>query len=563
MRLGDLLVESKIITEAQLVQALEIQKNSGGQKLGEILVDIGVITEEEMLGVLQKKLQVPFVKAAELANGEALMASFPEETAREKLVFPYKLQGNTLYVATSDPLDYYTLNRIGVATGKNIETVIATRNDLFNTINKFYNKHNMESVTNVLNDASDTPVRDLSQIDLEDVESRVGSVPVVKFISNLIIQAHQKRASDIHIEVTEDNVRVRFRVDGELIEIAKLNKSVHASIVTRIKIMADMDIAEKRIPLDGRFDLDIEGSILSVRAASMPTVYGEKIVLRLMADNKSGILPLEALGINEENSAAIRKAITLPNGLILVTGPTGSGKSTTVYSLLNELSTSNTNILTVEDPVEKIVPGVNQTQINPKAGLTFATGLRAILRQDPDKIMIGEIRDTETADIAARAAITGHLVLASMHTNNAASAYMRLVDMGIEPYVVASSVICIIAQRLVRLICPHCKVIYEPTQADLNYFQRTGTESIPTLYIGKGCDKCDYTGYYGRTSIHEVIVTDQTIRTMIMEKAKTSDIVNYLTTTKKQRYIIDDAYRLILEGKIFFRELLNFIDTME
>ncbi len=567
MRLGDLLVESKIITAQQLSSALEVQKTSNGKKLGFILVDLGIITEEQMLAVLQKKLNIPMVNLAKLQVTDALLDSLPEDVAREKSVFPYRLQGRSLYIATADPLDYEVLNTIGVSTGRNVEAVLTTRDDIQAAINKYYRKHNMDVMASALNQSTSLAqeAEQLATVDFNELESRVGSVPVVRFINNLISQAHNKRASDVHVEPMEDSVRIRFRIDSSLVEIVKINTATLSSIITRMKIMSGMDIAEKRVPQDGRFSFDLEnGGTLNVRAASMPTVYGEKIVLRLMPDNKtSGIVPLEELGANETNAALIRKVMANPNGLILVTGPTGSGKSTTLYSVLNELSEVNTNILTVEDPVEKIVPGVNQTQVNVKAGLTFATGLRAILRQDPDKIMIGEVRDNETADIAARAAITGHLVLASLHTNSAAAAYMRLIDMGVEPYIIASSIIAVVAQRLVKLVCPHCKYEYDLSEADLRFFERLNTEPPKKLHNGKGCEKCDFTGSYGRVAVMEVILTDHKIRDMIMSKATDEEIEAYLKEHKNQRFMIDNAVDLVNSGKVSIQELLTLVQSLD
>lgn len=565
MRIGDLLVEGGVITEKQLNVALDIQKGSGGKKLGNILVDLEIITEEQMLSVLQKKLNVPLVDLQNIKVNESVMENFPESEAREKLIFPYQLRGNTLVVATADPLDYEALNSIGAATGKNIETVLATRENIGLAINRFYRKFNIDTMASALDKSSESKSDQiqLGDIDFDEIENRVGSVPVVKFVNNLVVQAYNKRASDVHIEIYEDNMRVRFRIDGQLVEVVKLSTKAHASMITRMKIMADMDITEKRVPLDGRFSMEIDNSFVSVRVSSMPTVYGEKIVLRLMADSKRGIVPIEQLGINAENLRLLRSAITVQNGLILVTGPTGSGKSTTLYSMLSEMSTVDTNIITVEDPVEKVVPGVNQTQVNPKAGLTFAAGLRAVLRQDPDKIMIGEIRDTETADIAARAAITGHLVLASLHTNDAASSYMRLVDMGVEPFIIASSVIAVVAQRLVRLICPHCKVKYEATQSDFNFFKYIDITPPRELFKGKGCDKCEYTGNLGRTSIHEVILTDAHLRQLIVEKAKSTDIADYLVNAKNQKFLIDSAIDMLLDGKITVSEVIKLTQTFE
>jgi type IV pilus assembly protein PilB len=565
IRIGDLLVEAKLITESQLMGALEVQKNSGGKKIGWILVDLEIVSEEHLNEVLSKKLNTELVKLSSAQVTSQLLSFVPEKIAKEKTIFPYKHAGNTLYIATTDPLDYNLFSELSVTTGRTIEPVIATRADIEISINKYYNKQSIDTIASTLSETA-TASKALAQytnVDFDEIEDRVGEVPVVKFINNLILQAHGKRASDIHIEPLIDSLRVRFRIDGELVEIVRMNLKTHPSIITRIKILAGMDIAEKRIPLDGRFSLTINEGELSIRAASMPTIYGEKVALRLMADDKHGIIPLESLGVNEAHAKLMRSAIKTPNGLILVTGPTGSGKSTTLYSLLNELSEVSSNVLTVEDPVEKVVPGVNQTQVNPKAGLSFASGLRAILRQDPDKIMIGEIRDSETADIAARAAITGHLVLASMHTSSAAAAFMRIVDMGIEPYIVASSMISVIAQRLVRLICPHCKETYVPTQADSNFLETLGVPENPSLYKGKGCEYCEYTGNLGRTSVMEIVNNDHNIRELVVNKAKTNDIEEYLTKEREQKYLLHNALDLVLEGKIYIRELLHLAQSLE
>jgi type IV pilus assembly protein PilB len=356
----------------------------------------------------------------------------------------------------------------------------------------------------------------------------------------------------------EESLRVRFRIDGQLVEIVRMSMKAHPSIVTRLKIVSDMDIAEKRIPLDGRFSINVNDAEVNIRSASMPTMFGEKIVLRLLADTKNEILPLESLGFAGEHVKLLRTSIKTPNGIILVTGPTGSGKTTTLYSLLNELTAAGTNIITIEDPVEKIIHGVNQTQVNVKAGLTFAAGLRAVLRQDPDKIMIGEIRDGETADIAARAAITGHLVLASMHTNSAVVAYMRLIDMGVEPYIVASSIVSVTAQRLVRLLCNHCKKEYEASPADIGFLHRMGATGDEYKLCSPGaCMYCDYTGHLGRTAVKEIVMTDPAIRDMVVDKAKASDIENYLRRERGQKLMVDDVTQLVLDGSVYIKEILN------
>jgi len=564
IRLGELLVESGMINETQLQSALEIQKQSGGKRLGDILIDLGVITEPQLLEALQKRLSVPLVSLATAIIPSDVLKEVPEGIARQYTVLPVRLQGNMLEVATADPLDYGMINQISLINGRRVEPVLASRNDIANAINKFYAQHQVNSIAEDLSKERDVAetLEQLANEDFSEIEGRVGSAPIVRFVNTIIEQAYLKRASDIHIEPYENTIRIRFRVDGELIDITELSPSAHATLVTRIKIMSGMDIAERRLPLDGRFDVSFDEIEISVRVATMPTVFGEKVVMRLLMDNKTGILKVDQLGMTQSNMDIFYKLISAPNGIVLITGPTGSGKSTTLYSILAEIATPLVNVVTIEDPVEKIIPGVSQTQINPKAGLSFASGLRALMRQDPDIIMIGEIRDTETADIASRAAITGHLVLSSLHTNNAASAYMRIVDMGIEPYVVASSVVGVVAQRLVKLICPKCKEEYPPTPADIAYLRSFGIEDIPTLYYGAGCDYCNMTGHYGRTAVHEIVRTDNKIRDMVVNRDKTQDILSHLQENG-QRFLISNALDLLLDGRIDIVEIYKIAGTLD
>ncbi len=563
-RLGDMLVEGGLITEDQLQSALSVQKNSGGKKLGDILVDNGVVSEEELLRVLQSALHIEFVSLIDAKIAENVLTAMPGDIAKQYNVMPYRLIGNELIVATSDPLDYDVLGIIGTATGKNITPCLATKSDISASINRYYERNIIVSVADTLNSSSSIidEAEILESAEAEAAQNRLGNVPIVQFINNLIMQAHSSHTSDIHIEPTAEDIRIRFRVDGLLFEIVRMHSRTLPGIVTRIKIMSGMDIAEKRIPLDGRFSTEINSVEVSARVASMPTVFGEKIVIRLLADSRLGVQSPEELGFSERDAATLRRAISLPNGLILLTGPTGSGKTTTLYSLLAELSDESTNVLTVEDPVEKYIDGINQTQVNNRAGLTFANGLRAILRQDPDKIMIGEIRDTETADIAARAAITGHLVLASMHTNSAASAFMRIVDMGVEPYVAASSIVIAVAQRLVRTLCPYCRQEYLPVDAErafLDNFKVQQTE----FYRSPGCPRCEGKGHLGRRAVCEIIVTDPTIRSMIVNRQNTADISNYLRKSKNQRFFIDQALDLVKEGRIAIKEAMVLSENIE
>ncbi len=563
-RLGDMLVEGGLITETQLQSALEVQKNSGGKKLGDILVDNGVVSEDSVLRVLKNALHIEYVSLADTLIPQTAIAALARDVAMQHNVIPYRIKGNELVLATSDPLDYDMLSMVATATGKIITPCLATKSDIAGSIVRHYERNRIGSSADTLNSTSSVvdEAERLEISELEAVENRLGNAPVVQFVNNLIIQAHNSNTSDIHIEPTANDVRIRFRVDGILSEIVRMHSRTLPGIITRIKIMSEMDIAEKRIPLDGRFSMDINGREISARVASMPTVFGEKIVIRLLADSSLGIQRLEELGFTDQDAKVLRKAISLPNGLVLMTGPTGSGKTTTLYSLLAELAHVSSNVLTVEDPVEKYVDGVNQTQVNNRAGLTFANGLRAILRQDPDKIMIGEIRDTETADIAARAAITGHLVLASMHTNSAASAFLRIVDMGVEPYVAASSIVATASQRLVRNLCPHCKEEYEPTQVEQIFLNRYNT-SATKLYRSPGCARCDGLGHLGRRAVCEIIATDANIRNMIVTQRNTADITNYLKEKRGQTFFIDEAIDLVKAGIISIKEAMVLSENID
>ncbi len=563
-RLGDMLVESGLITESQLQSALEHQKNSGGKKLGDILVENGVVEEDAVLRVLQNALHIDYVSLADTIIAQTVLSVLPRDIALQFNVIPYRLNGNELVVATSDPLDYDMLTAIGTATGKNITPCLATKSDIEASVIRHYERNVIGSSADTLNATSSIvdEAEALEVSELEAVESRLGNVPIVQFVNNLVLQAHNSNTSDIHIEPTAEDVRIRFRIDGLLSEIVRMHPRTLPGIITRVKIMSGMDIAEKRIPLDGRFSMEIGGREISARVASMPTVFGEKLVIRLLADSRLGVQRLEELGFNDHDARVLRKAISLPNGLVLLTGPTGSGKTTTLYSLLAELSDVSSNVLTVEDPVEKYIEGVNQTQVNNRAGLTFANGLRAILRQDPDKIMIGEIRDSETADIAARAAITGHLVLASMHTNSAASAFLRIVDMGVEPYVAASSIVATASQRLVRLLCPHCKQEYTPKDAEKVFMERYGA-NVTKLYRSPGCNRCDGLGHLGRRAVCEIVPTDANIRNMIVTQRSTADITNYLRETRKQKFFIDQAIELVLDGTISVKEAMVLSENIE
>lgn len=553
-RLGDLLVDSGLINQEQLNYALQRQKATG-KKLGELLIEEGIIQEKQIIEVLEFQLGIPHMDLDKYYIDPDIPRLINENLARRHSLIPIRKDRDKLIVAMSDPLNIFARDDVKIATGLEVEPVIATRNDIVNAIEQYYGRQRAEQAIEEFKKQYN--FENINELDDETLND-INNAPVVRLINTIIGQAVKQRASDIHIEPFESNIRVRYRIDGELQEIMTPAKSAHSAIVTRIKIMGKMDIAEKRIPQDGRVETCIDGRDIDLRISVLPTVYGEKIVIRLL-DRSNFLATKTQLGFTKYNMELFDQLIRNPNGIILVTGPTGSGKSTTLYAILKELNKKSSNIITVEDPVEYKMDGVNQVQVNLKAGLTFANGLRSILRQDPDIIMIGEIRDSETAEIAIRAAITGHLVLSTMHTNDAPSTVSRLVDMGIEPYLVSSSVVGIIAQRLVRRICDNCK-----TTVDISSFEKKmmGIEEDIKVHRGTGCGVCNDTGYKGRIAVHEIMLVNRNIRELINNRASIDDIrraaINQGTITLKE-----NCKQLIMDGITTVDELVKVAYSLE
>ncbi len=551
--IGKILVENGFINNKQLEEALEKQKSSGGKMLGDVMLELGFVSETQLAQALSIRLKVPFVDLASAQiNTEAVM-KIPENVAREKTVFAYAINHNRLLVATNDPVNFYVFEDLKVATGMEIIPQISTKTAIEAAIGRFYSSQAMD------NAVSDLESEQMTTQEAQQAESdaRVDNAPIVKLVNMMVETAFRVNASDIHIEPFKTRTRIRYRIDGELVEQdMKVPISFHNSIITRIKILGGMNIAEKRIPLDGRFGTVIDGINLDVRVSTIPCVYGEKCVIRLLSTADEKTRKITDLGMTDYNYEMFKQIIRCPNGVMLVTGPTGSGKSTTLYATLGELSQPNVNIVTVEDPVEKKIDGVNQCQINAKAGMTFAAALRSILRQDPDIIMVGEIRDGETADIAIRAAITGHFVLSTLHTNDAASTIVRLVDMGVAPYMVASSLVGIIAQRLVKLLCKSCKEEYTLTDpADLRLVGKDKPVQICRVHQG-GCKACHGSGYSGRTAIHEIIVTSNDIKELISRGA-TAEEIGAKATENGTRLLRDNVAEMVLAGRTTMDELVK------
>ena len=548
-RLGELLLYTNKITEEQLNSALEEQKGTN-KKIGEILTDKGYVSEKDIVEVLEFQLGIPHVDLDKYTIKPDVVAQIPENIARRYELIAIDIQNNFLIVAMADPLNIYAIDDVRMFTKYEIQPVIATRESILNNIDRYYRKESTEKMIEEF--TKHYGANEVS--DIEDVElSEVSSAPIVRLINSIIEQAVDMRASDIHIEPYVDDIRIRFRIDGDLHEITRLLKSSHSAIVTRIKIMGRMNIAEKRIPQDGRVETKINDKEIDMRISTIPTVYGEKIVLRLL-DRSNFKFSKAELGFTKENMELFDKIFNQPYGMILVTGPTGSGKTTTLYALLKELNRMEKNIITIEDPVEYRLEGINQVQVNPKAGLTFASGLRAILRQDPDIIMVGEIRDSETAEIAVRAAITGHLVLSTLHTNDSPSAIIRLIDMGVEPYMVSSAVIGIISQRLVKELCPNCKQAYLASYSEKTLFGLDPDEPI-TLYKPRGCNLCNK-GYKGRKAVHEVMAVDEGLRRLINKEANI-DRLRASAIKAGMTSLLDNAIQLALKGETTVEEVLK------
>ena len=555
--IGQILVENGFINEKQLQEALDKQKTSNGKMLGDVMLEMGLVSETQLAQALSIRLKVPFVDLASVQINKDAVMKIPEQTAREKTVIAFDMHNNRLMVASNDPINFYIFEELKVQTGMEIVPQISTKTQIQEAIGRFYSQQTVNKVMNELDDEAAAAAQQNQVVDQQSGE-RIDNAPIVRLVNTMVETAFHINASDIHIEPFKNRTRIRFRVDGELVEqeAMKVSPALHNSLITRIKILGGMNIAEKRIPLDGRFGMKIDGINLDVRVSTIPCVYGEKCVIRLLSTADEKTRKITDLGMTDYNYEMFKQIIRCPNGVMLVTGPTGSGKSTTLYATLGELSKPNVNIVTVEDPVEKKIDGVNQCQINAKAGMTFAAALRSILRQDPDIIMVGEIRDGETADIAIRAAITGHFVLSTLHTNDAASTIVRLVDMGVAPYMVASSLVGIIAQRLVKLLCNECKeTITLSDPADLRLVSRDKPVQICQAHKG-GCKKCRGTGYSGRTAIHEIIVTSNDIKELI-SKGATAEEIGAKATENGTLLLRDNVTQMVLAGRTTMDELVK------
>ena len=545
--IGEVLKEYGYIDDEQLNIALNAQKKDRSMRLGEHLVRLGFITEEQTLQALSDKLAEPIIPLGTIDVNMEAVEKIPEPVAKKYNIFAYGLdETGNLMVVTNDPLNFYGIEDVRLVTGLNIKVALATKNEVNNAIHYYYQELETRKVASQVN----SNVQKVNDDILDLFDANEDDTPVVKLFNSLVSRGYTNNASDIHIEPFEDEILVRMRIDGMIVDFLKLNKSLLDSLVVRIKILSNLDIAEKRVPQDGHFVGVIDGIEINARVSVIPTIFGEKVVLRFLNTN-ARIVQQNTFGMSPENYKKICKIINMPHGIIYVTGPTGSGKTTTLYMILEELSKRQINISTIEDPVEKRIDRVNQMQVNNMAGLTFESGVRALLRQDPDVIMVGETRDAETAAISVRASITGHLVFSTLHTNDAVSAIVRLEDMGVEPYMVANSLVGVVAQRLVRTICPHCKEKVLASAAD----KVAVGEDIDYVYRGKGCPNCNNTGYKGRMAIHEIIIIDSQVRKMISAHADIDDIYAYIKESQHLVSLGDGALDLVKAGQTTVEEL--------
>jgi type IV pilus assembly protein PilB len=552
--LGDILVEEGLLTRDQLAQAEEEQQRVG-KSLGRVLVDMGLVKEADLVSALARQVGLEFVDLTEQQIDPAAASMLPEQVSRRYRALPIGFDGTRLIVAMSDPANVFALDDIRTITGMEIKPVVATATDVEAAVRRYGQFE--QSVEDISAEAASAASDDTQ--DLDSMPAAVEEAPIVKLVNLLITQAVADRASDIHIEPMEKDIRIRYRIDGVLHEVMRSPKNIQNGLVSRLKVMADINIAERRVPQDGRVGLVVGGRAVDLRLATLPTVYGEKVVIRIL-DKTSVLLKLEDLGFSDFAFNRFEKAFRKPYGTVLVAGPTGSGKSTTLYATLNIINTQDKNIITVEDPVEYRLPGINQIQVNPKAGLMFATALRSILRADPDVILIGEIRDAETALIGVEAALTGHLVLSTLHTNDAAATISRLVEMGIEPYLIASALDCSLAQRLARRLCGHCREAYEPTEVELKEagFPEALAEQVKELYRPGGCSRCGKTGYRGRLGLYEVMPMTEEIERLTVER-KSSDDIRRVAIEQGMVTLRQDGLEKVVAGQTSLEEIFRVV----
>ena len=548
LRIGEILEEKGYVTGEQMSQALAYQKEHREMRVGQILMELGFVTENQVLEALANRLNLEIVEVSQIQVDLQAVGMISRELAEKNLFLPVSLKGKVLGLVTNDPLNYFALEEVKQQTGCQLEIYLSEEVPLRKAISYYYAEVNARNAAEQANVGFVTT----EELEIEDLDDSDDEAPIIRLLNSLIERAIKTEASDIHIEPFEKETKVRMRIDGVIMEYVKIQRNIHAPLIARIKILSNLDIAEKRIPQDGHFRVKINDSFVNIRVSVLPTVFGEKAVLRIMA--ATGHLEhADHFGMDDFSYNQFLPMLNYPNGIIYITGPTGSGKSTTLYMVLDYLSGRHVNISTIEDPVEKNLPDINQTQVNPVAGLTFDVGLRALMRQDPDIIMVGETRDGETAGTSVRAAITGHMVLSTLHTNDAVSSIVRLEEMGVETYLVANSLVGLVAQRLVRKVCPHCARQMETTEQERLFLG----EDVRVVTRGTGCTKCNNTGYKGRIAVHEILAINNDIRRMIINHTTIEEINRYAREVQHMRTLKESGLILVKEGKTTPEELLK------
>ncbi|MBR3290209.1 MAG: type II/IV secretion system protein [Clostridia bacterium] len=558
-RLGDILIANGAITGEQLQKALEIQRQSGA-RLGNVLVEEKFISEDQLIDALREQLGVEFVDLASEVINPALASLLPKKIAREHMIVPVRSNGDDLYVAMVDPLNFVAIDEAKQATKRRIIPLIATTSAMDRALVMLYGSEGankaLEELELVEGDSSDQADVETHTLDSDDTNS----APTIRLVNSIIERAAAEGASDIHLEPHETEMAVRMRIDGVLRKVLSVPKKSQSAVISRIKVIGAMDIAERRIPQDGRANVRVRGADIDLRISTLPTIYGEKVVIRLL-NKSSQLISLEGVGLTGQNLENVLTLLRNSNGVILIVGPTGSGKSSTMSAMVQKLNTEQVNLVTLEDPVEYNINGVNQVQINEKTGMTFASGLRSILRQDPDIIAVGEIRDGETSEIAMRSAITGHLVISTLHTNDAVSTIDRLVDMGTPVYLLYSALRGVISQRLVRRICPRCREEYTPTDEELRLLGLSRAEvEKHHIYHGKGCPDCFETGYRGRTAVFEIMMINDRVRQVIARSGSRQELLEVL---KEDGFhtLLDDCMRLVYDGVTSLEEVFRTINA--
>ncbi len=549
LRIGEILTEKGYVTEEQIGQALAYQKEHRDMRVGQILMELGFVTEMQVLEALADRLHVDIVEVAQLSVDISAVSMVEKSLAEKNLILPIQEKNHTMTIVTNDPLNYFALEEVRQQTGCHLEILLSEEAPLRQAISYYYAEVSARKAAKQANVGFTV---EENELEIENLTDSDDEAPIIRLLNSLLERAIKTNASDIHIEPFEKETKVRMRVDGVIMDYVTIQRNIHSPLIARIKILANLDIAEKRLPQDGHFRAGLEEGYVNIRVSILPTVFGEKAVLRIMSTNGE-LEHADHFGMDDDSYERFLPMLNYPNGIIYITGPTGSGKSTTLYMVLEYLSKRNVNISTIEDPVEKNLPGINQTQVNPVAGLTFDVGLRALMRQDPDIIMLGETRDGETAGTSVRAAITGHVVLSTLHTNDAASSIVRLEDMGVETYLVANSLVGLVAQRLLRKVCPHCAREVDTTEQERIFLG----EDVKRIRRGMGCSHCNNTGYKGRIAVHEILAMDHTIRKMIVDHEPAENITRYAIEHQGMRTLKASGLKLVKEGVTTPEELMK------